>query len=106
MGSALYLTQCTHYHLCYAVNELTRAGNKTARVQITAASHALKSLKGHPGLPILYKKGQSRLVGYTDASFAANHGKRQSTTVSIFFLVRGFINFGFKTQSLNPQFSV
>ena len=72
VGSVVYLTRCTRHDICHSVNQLTRAGNKPAQTRMTAAKHALRHLKGHPDLPIIYKRGQFRLHGYTDASFAAN----------------------------------
>lgn len=79
-GSVLYLTQCTRYDMCYAVNQLTRACSKPAQAHMTAAKHALRHLKGHPDLPIIFKKGQFQLHGYVDASFGANPDTRKSTT--------------------------
>ena len=64
-GSLLYLAQCTRYDLCYAVNQLTRACNRPA------------DLRGTPDLQITYRKGQLRLVSYTDASFGANPNNRK-----------------------------
>ena len=75
-GSLLYLAQCTRYDLCYAVNQLTRACNRPAEVHMTAAKHVLRYLRGTPDLPITYRKGQLRLVSYTDASFGANPDNR------------------------------
>ena len=100
VGSVLYLTQCTRYDMCYSVNQLTRACSKPAQAHMTAAKHALRYLKGHPDLPITFKKGQFRLHGFTDASFGANPDTRKSTTGSIFFLSGGPISFGSKTQSI------
>ena len=81
-GSLLYLAQCTRYDLCYAVNQLTRACNRPAEVHMTAAKHVLRYLRGTPDLPITYRKGQLRLVSYTDASFGANpdSGERAIST--------------------------
>ena len=90
-GSLLYLAQCTRYDLCYAVNQLTRACNRPA------------DLRGTPDLQITYRKGQLRLVSYTDASFGANPNNRKSTTGYLFFLGGAPISFGSKTQSLTAQ---
>ena len=75
-GSLLYLAQCTRYDLYYAVNQLTRACNRPAEVNMTAAKHVLRYLRGTPDLPITYRTGQLRLVSYTDASFGANPDNR------------------------------
>ena len=79
-GSLLYLAQCTRYDLCYAVNQLTRACSRPAEIHMTAAKHALRYLRGTTDLPIVYKRGQFRMVSYTDASFGANPDNRKSTT--------------------------
>ena len=105
-SSLLYLAQCTRYDLCYAVNQLTRACNRPAEVHMTAAKHVLRYLRGTPDLPITYRKGQLRLVSYTDASFGANPDNRKSTTGYLFFLGGAPISFGSKTQSLTAQSTV
>ena len=105
-GSLLYLAQCTRYDLYYAVNQLTRACNRPAEVYMTAAKHVLRYLRGKPDLPITYRKGQLRLVSYTDASFGANPDNRKSTTGYLFFLGGAPISFGSKTQSLTAQSTV
>ena len=105
-GSLLYLAQCTRYDLCYAVDQLTRACNRPAEVHMIAAKHVLRYLRGTPDLPITYRKGQLRLVSYTDASFGANPNNRKSTTGYLFFLGGAPISFGSKTQSLTAQSTV
>ena len=71
-GSLLYLAQCTRYDLYYAVYQLTRACSKPAEIHVTAAKHALRYLRGRTDLPIAFKRGQSRMLSYTDTSFKAN----------------------------------
>ena len=105
-GSLLYIAQCTRYDLCYAVNQLTKACNRPAEVHMTAAKHVLRYLRGTPDLPITYRKGQLRLVSYTDASFGANPDNRKSTTGYLFFLGGAPISFGSKIQSLTTQSTV
>ena len=73
---------------------------------MTAAKHALRYLRGTTDLPIVYKRGQFRMVSYTDASFGAHPDNRKSTTEYLFFLGGGLINFGSKTQSLTAQSTV
>ena len=104
--SLLYLAQCSRYDLCYAINQLTRACSKPAEVHMTAAKHALRYLRGTTDLSIVYKRGQFRMVSYTDVSFEANPDNRKSTTGYIFFLGGGLIRFGSKTQSLTAQSTV
>ena len=105
-GSLLYLAQCTRYDLCYAVNQLTKACSTPAEIHMTAAKHALRYLRGTTDPPIVYKRGQFRVVSYTDASFEANLDNRKSTTGCLFFLSGGLISFGSKTQSLTAQSTV
>ena len=105
-ASLLYLAQSTRYDLCYAVNQLTRACSKPAEIHMTAAKHALRYLRGTADLPIVYKRGQFRMVSYTNASFGANPDNRKSTTGYLFFLGGGFISFGSKTQSLTAHSTV
>ena len=103
VGSMVYLTQCTRYAMCYAVNQLTRACTKPAQTHMRPAKHAQRYLKGHPDLPIIYKRGRFRMQGFTNASFASNPGSGKSTTGSNFSLRGGPISFGAKTQSLTAQ---
>ena len=105
-GSLLYLVQCTRYDLYYAVNQLARACSKPAEIHMTPAKHALRYLRGMTDLPIVYKRGQFRMVSYTDASFGANPDNRKSTTGYFFFLGGGLISFGSKTPSLTAQSNV
>ena len=103
MGSVLYLTRIIRYDIFYAVNQLTRACSKPAAVHLTAAKHLLRYLKGHLDLAIMYKRGQFRMIGYTDASFAADPDNRKSTSGFIFFMSGGPISSGAKTQTLSAQ---
>lgn len=105
-GSILYLAQCTRFDLCYAANQLTRACSAPGQVHMTAAKHVLRYLHGKPDLPITYKRGQFRMVSYTDASFGANPDNRKSTTGFLFFLCGALIRFRSKTQSLTAQSTV
>ena len=105
-GDLLYLAQCTRYDLCYAVNQVTRACSKPAEIHMTAANYALRCLRGTADLPIAYKRGQFRVVSYTDASFGANPDNSKSSTGYLFLLGGGLISFGSKTQSLTAQSAV
>ncbi|CAN0391095.1 unnamed protein product [Ascophyllum nodosum] len=96
-GSLLYLAQCTRYGLRYAANQLTGVCSKPAEIQMTAAKHALRYHRGTTDLPIVYKRGQFRMMSYTDASFGANPNNRKSTTGYLFLLGGGLISFGSKT---------
>ena len=73
---------------------------------MTTAKHALRYLRGATDPPIVYKRGQFRMVSYTDASFGANPDNRKSTIGYLFFLGGGLISFGSKTQSLTAQSTV
>ena len=106
VGSMLYVTQCTRYDMSYAVNQRARACSKPAQAHMTAPKHALRYLKAHPDLPITYKRGQFRMQGFSDASFASNPDPRKSTAGFLFFLCGGPVSFGAKTQSLTAQSTV
>ena len=83
-----------------------RACSHPAQAHMTASKHAVKYLKGHLSLPIIYKRGQFRMQGYTDASFASNPDPRKSTAGFVFFLSGVSISFGAKTQSPTAQSTV
>ena len=73
---------------------------------MTAAKHALRYPRGTTHLPIVYKRGQFRMVSYSDASFGANPDNRKSRTGYMFLQGGGLISFGSKTQSLTAQSTV
>ena len=69
-GSLMFLSQCTHYDITYAVNQLPRAMNEPSKVHMTAAKeHLLLYLKGDMGLAITYTIWIFELAGYCDASW-------------------------------------
>ena len=105
-GSILYLAQCTRFDLSYAALQLSKACSNPAQVNMTAAKHVLRYLRGNPVLPIVYKRGQFRLAAFTDSSFGANPDNGRSTTGYLFFLAGGPISYGAKTQTLTAQSTV
>ncbi|CAB1114304.1 unnamed protein product [Ectocarpus sp. CCAP 1310/34] len=105
-GSILYLAQCTRFDLSYAALQLSKACSNPAQVNMTAAKHVLRYLRGNPVLPIVYKRGQFRLAAFTDSSFGANPDNGRSTTGYLFFLAGGLISYGAKTQTLTAQSTV
>ena len=105
VGLVLHLAQVTRYNICYAVYLLTRACSKPVVIHLAAAKHILRYLKEHPDLAIVYKRGQVRMTGCTDASFAANPDNRKSTSGFI-FMCGGPIGLGAKTQSPTAQSTV
>ena len=102
----LYLAQCTRFDLSYAALQLSKACSNPAQVNMTAAKHVLRYLRGNPVLPIVYKRGQFRLAAFTDSSFGANPDNGRSTTGYLFFLAGGPISYGAKTQTLTAQSTV
>ena len=105
-GSILYLAQCTRFDLSHAALQLSKACSNPAQVNMTAAKHVLRYLRGNPVLPIVYKRGQFRLAAFTDSSFGANPDNGRSTTGYLFFLAGGPISYGAKTQTLTAQSTV
>ena len=83
-----------------------RTQSNPAQVNMTAAKHVLRYLRGNPVLPIVYKRGQFRLAAFTDSSFGANPDNGRSTTGYLFFLAGGPISYGAKTQTLTAQSTV
>ncbi|CAB1105976.1 unnamed protein product [Ectocarpus sp. CCAP 1310/34] len=83
-GSILYLAQCTRSDLSYAALQLSKTCSDPAQVNMTAAKHVLRYLRGN----------QFRLAAFTDASFGANPDYGRSTTGYLFFLAGGLISYG------------
>ena len=105
-GCILYLTQGTRFDICFAALQLSKACNNPAQVNLRAAKHVLRYLRGNPDLPITYKRGQFRLTAYADSSFGANPDNGRSTTGYLFFLGGGLLNFGAKSQTIVAQSTV
>ncbi|CAB1100993.1 unnamed protein product [Ectocarpus sp. CCAP 1310/34] len=53
MGSILYLAQCTRFDLSFAVLQLSKACSNPVQVNMTAAKHVLRYLRGNPVLTIV-----------------------------------------------------
>ncbi|CAB1102884.1 unnamed protein product [Ectocarpus sp. CCAP 1310/34] len=105
-GSILYLAQCTRFDLSSAALQLSKACSNPAQVNITAAEHVLRYLRGNSVLPIVYRRGQFRLAAFTNSSFGANPDNGRCTTRYLFFLTGGLISYGAKTQTLTAQSTV
>ena len=103
VGSVMCLGTCSRSDIIYAVNQLTRAKSKPARVHITAAKHLLRYLKGIPDLRIEYTTGNFRLKEYCDASWGANPDNRRWTSGYLFFLSGELVSFKLTLQKLTAQ---
>ncbi|CAB1106136.1 unnamed protein product [Ectocarpus sp. CCAP 1310/34] len=77
-----------------------------AQLNMPAAKHVLRYLRGNPVVPIVHRRGQFRLAAFTDSSIGANPDNGRSTTGYLFFLAGGLISYGAITQTLTAQSTV
>ena len=83
VGSLVYILRTTRWDISYAVLQLKRATSKPS-THLKKAKHALRYLKGHQELDIVYRSGYFKLQAFADASFAIDPDKRRSTSGYIF----------------------
>ena len=58
----------------------------------TALKRILRYLKGTSSLALMYEKGSSSLIGYSDDDWAGDHDDRHSTTENVFLLNAGAVS--------------
>ena len=99
----MYLAQVSRYDILDAVNQLARAMSKPSKAHMGAAKHVLWYLAGSVNFPITYKRGGSKLMTSTDASWGGNPDNGKSTSSYIVMLANGPISFKVGLQSLTAQ---
>ena len=83
VGSLVYILRTTRWDISYAVLQLKRATSKPS-THLKKAKHALRYLKGHQELDIVYRSGYFKLQAFADANYANDPDKRRSRSGYIF----------------------
>jgi hypothetical protein len=88
VGSLMYLSICTRPDLAHAVGRLARHVSSPREPHMVGAKRALRYVAGTLHYGISFKSTNTRLTGFSDASWA-NKPDRKSTTGWIFILGGG-----------------
>ena len=100
IGSLLYLSGCTRPDITFAVNRLSRSLNSHRAAHHKAAIHVMRYLKGCPGIGLIYRrKAIIKLIGFSDADWAAETNGRRSVTGYLFTLGDSPISWNSKMQT-------
>lgn len=98
MGSFMYLTT-TRPDIMFVVSLLSRFMDHPTELYFEAAKRVLRYLKGTCELGILYsKRGEDKLIAYTDSDYAADLNDRKSTSGYVFMLNSGAVSWSSKKQ--------
>ncbi|XP_055590100.1 uncharacterized protein LOC129742249 [Uranotaenia lowii] len=93
VGSLMYLAQCTRPDILFAVNKLSRFNTNPSLKHWEAVKHLLRYLKGTAKYKLRYtRQGESKLIGYSDADWAADLDDRKLTSGYIFLLQSGAVS--------------
>ena len=92
VGTVRFLESCTRPDISFAANYLSRRMEGPCVQDWEAAKHVLRYLKGTAGVGIVYKKGKSKLVGHSDATWAV------TSILGYYFARNGPISWSSKVQ--------
>jgi hypothetical protein len=91
VGALGWVATCTKPDIAYGVSQLQQRNLTARRSDWEAALRVLRYLKEHPEGITYRSGGGSQLVGYADASFAADKETRRSHTGFVFLLAGGAV---------------
>lgn len=98
LGCLTYLTMTTRPDIAFAVNQAAKGLNDPKQSDWTRVKRIMRYLKGTAALALTFSKESSpKIVGYCDASFAEDGG-RKSTTGYFFTASGGAISWRSKKQ--------
>ena len=100
IGSLMYLTNMRP-DICFAVNTLSRFLTDSRHVDLIAAKHILRYLKGTVDYGIKYKVDRTiNLEFYVDSDWAGSSIDRKSTSGCCFSMGSGVISWFSRKQSM------
>lgn len=86
-GSLLNLTQGTRFDIAFAVNDVSRFNANHGKAYWTAVKGIFRYLRGTTTNKLKYStSGNSEIVGFSNADWASEIGKRRSCTEYVFKL--------------------
>ncbi len=92
IDSVMFLMNCTHPDIAYAVSRLSRYTHNPARKHWNAMTRLLKYLKGTMNLGLTYTGHPAVLEGYCDANWISDNDETNSTSGYVFTLGGGAIS--------------
>ncbi|KAK6144980.1 hypothetical protein DH2020_021800 [Rehmannia glutinosa] len=99
VGSPMYIT-ATRPDLMFVVSLISRYMENPTELHLHVAKRVLRYFKGTTGFGIFYKKkrGDEKLVAYTDSDYAGDLEDRKSTSGYVFLLSSGVVSWSSKKQ--------
>ena len=99
IGSLMYLTN-TRLDICFAVNTLSQYLVQPRRVQLIAAKHVMRYLKGNIHFVLYYDENHEYILyGYMDADWAGSVSDRKNTSSGCYSLGFAMISWFSRKQS-------
>ena len=99
-GCLMYLAQCTRPDILFAVNQLSRYNTNPGSSHWQAVKHLMRYLRGTSSMKLKYfSSGDNKIVGYSDADWAADADDRKSTSGYIFKIQGGAVSWSCKRQA-------
>jgi hypothetical protein len=99
IGSLMYLTN-TRPYICFFVNTLSQYLVEPRRVNLVAAKHVMRYLKGTLEFGLCYNEDHDfRLIGYIDSDWAGSVSNKKSTSGCCFSLGSAMTSWQSRKQS-------
>ena len=92
IGSLMYLMNCTHPDIAYAINRLSQFTQNPNRENWIALNRILKYLKWTISYELMYFGLPTVLEGYSDANWISDSDETKSTSGFIFTLSGGAVS--------------
>lgn len=83
VGSLMYAAVITRMDIMFAVSKASRYQLSPSKGNWSEVKRIFRYLKGTLEYGLLYKKGESKIIGYSDADFAGDSNTSKSTTGTI-----------------------
>ena len=101
VGALLYVTVCTRPDIAFAVGQLARHMAAPTTDHWDSATRVARYLMTTAAEGITYQVGSLMpLMGYADASYAADEDDRRSVGAAVFFVAGGPVSWRSRTQSI------
>lgn len=96
----------TQPDITFAVWLISQFMHKPRWIHWKASLHILAYLKSTPGRGLIYKyHGHTKVIGYSDSSYAGDRGDRKSTSGYYTFIGGNLVIWRSKRQNIVPRFS-
>ena len=100
VGALLYLSVRTRPDIAFSVGCLAQFSSAPSEKHFIAIKRVLRYLKGTINYGIMYSQSNYKLVGYSDADFAADVDTRKSVSGYVFLLGNGAVSWSSRKQSM------